>query len=359
MVAIMGTIIPVIVGLYIAFNPIETARVSLEEQAFDVKANAVKFNTQDFHEYLRQIAENDGVLVMGTSETGNMGGLNYFDMLNADTTIHRQFSRLGGAGRFFEVYIPLIVADPEAWQGVELMAFVNPTYWRVGLNSFQPHYFERYADKRIAFSHRSALEELGIWNNVYATYFESSPPTLLYASALERKMDALRDLFAVELRSLYQTPQNPFVPFATPKPLPNEATLKGYVDNIDTTYNVSHAFRAHRKRMWYPRLNSTSQFRNQVLRAFIQTCQQHHIKLTVVLGSYNGVMARAVRPEADVQEYETLLEDLRILLDEAGIAHIDVSETSYINGSYRDYQHHSKYGAYLKYQIIKAYYETH
>lgn len=356
--ALIGMVLPLIVGTYIYFNPIETSRIIPEEQAFDVKATAVKFNTVDFHAYLDQISQNNGVLVLGTSETGNMGGLNYFDLLNADPDIDRKFSRLGGAGRFFEIYMPLIEASPEAWEGVEIMAFVNPTYWRIGLNSFQPQYFNRYVDKRLAFEHRDALKETGAWDDVYSNYFSASNPTQLYASGLERKVEGLRDLFAVQLRSLYKEPEDPFMPFEKIPPLPDSATLLSYIDLIDTTYNVSHAYREHRDRMWYPKCNVDSDFRNHVLSSFIETCQQHNIKLTMVLGSYNGVMAAACRPPEDVEEYDQLLADLRVLIQDTGVDFVDVSETSYVRGSYRDYQHHSKYGAYLKYLILKEHYET-
>ena len=77
---------------------------------------------------LNSIKENDGYLVLGTSESNPRNKGNYYDFLNADTSLSCRFSVIAGAGRTACTYFPLILGNDNV-KNVKVLYYINPSYW--------------------------------------------------------------------------------------------------------------------------------------------------------------------------------------------------------------------------------------
>ncbi len=321
-----------------------------ENQFADIDAIEVKRNSPLFHHYLGQIRENNGFLLLGTSETGELGGANYWHWFNGDSTIQRKMSVLGGAGRCADVYLPLLAESLDRWKGVEVLLFVNPTYWRKGLNSPQQVYIERYLHKGLV-----ETTQLELVKHYDFKGFESilapQPTVTRWQNAASWVADGTRSWFYRDFKMalgeypfVYSSSVNGF------KPLTDTVEI---LAKIDTNLNVSHAFRDAQKKLWFPSIDSSSSYRSDVLSAFIRLSQAAEVDLKVIIGPYNQVLGVQTGQEAKVPLYEELHTELLDTLQKYSVETIDLWSLSYENNSFRDYQHHSQYGAYKIYKSLK------
>lgn len=322
------------------------------EQFVNIDALHIKKNTKYFHQFLKQVKNNDGVLVMGTSETGTLGGNNYWQMFNGDSLVRRKFSVLGGAGRCRDVYLPLMMASPEVWKGIDILLFVNPTYWRYGLNEPQNVYQTRYLDKGFLYSQSNSLTSINAWKGVYDDNFSNE--IIGAASAGGYYLDKVRSVFYNDYRIIKGNKEMPFE--AGLNKSYDFTKLQELKNQIDTTLNVSYHYYEHASQPFYPRYDTVSTYRSKILSKFIQQCENLEINLTVIIGPYNAYYAKAIGQEDKLLPYEEWHQEIQDTLNNHNLKSIDLWDMSYMNNSFKDYQHHSEYGAYLIYQRLKAYY---
>lgn len=328
----------------------DTSMYFPENQFADIDAIEVKRNSPFFHHYLDQIRANDGYLLLGTSETGLLGGANYWHWFNGDSTIHRKMSVLAGAGRCADVYLPLLAENPEKWKDVEVLLFVNPTYWREGYNDPHQVYIERYLHKGLVeIAENQLAEDYGF--SGYESILEKQALVTRWQHSLSWVADGTRSLFYRDFKmalgeypTVYSSAVDEF------KPLTDTVEV---LAKIDTNLNVSHAFRDAQKQLWFPSIDSSSSYRNDVLSTFIRLSQAAGVKLTVIVGPYNQYFAMHTGQEAKVPLYEDLHTELLDTLQKYSVNTIDLWGLSYEKNSFRDYQHHSQYGAYKIYKSLK------
>ena len=186
-----------------------------DQQYLTVAPIHVKNNDWIFEHFMNQVSENKGVLVLGTSESAWLAdrSYNYFDLLNLDEDLDRKFSYFGGAGRYSEIWLPLIVNKPEMWQKQEILVFVNPTYWRKGLNEVKPEYLNRYLSKDQVSKSRSELSEAGMYDLHFHEMMKSDNPVKAFARSISSKTDELRKAYFANYRSHYIDSKSPFTIF--------------------------------------------------------------------------------------------------------------------------------------------------
>ena len=94
---------------------------------------------------------------MGTSESSDLEGGNYYNFLNADTMLHSRFSILAGAGRTCGIYIPLLLQHRDEVDSMQIIYLINPAYWRTDLCEVNMEYWNRYTNN--AMIHHLKLTE--------------------------------------------------------------------------------------------------------------------------------------------------------------------------------------------------------
>jgi hypothetical protein len=116
------------------------------------KGIRIKSGSRLFYNFLEEIKQRDDILVLGTSETGNsLNGNNYYSLLNRDKEFNQSVHVLGGAGRSANIYFPLILDNPKAFKDLNIIYYINPTYWREGLNQFSIAYLNRYIESSLVY----------------------------------------------------------------------------------------------------------------------------------------------------------------------------------------------------------------
>ncbi|MDX2362264.1 MAG: hypothetical protein QNK23_15765 [Crocinitomicaceae bacterium] len=354
----------VLVGVLTVYLAIFTKDAGLEsggdQQHLDLKATHVKNNNAYFHKFMENIRNNDGILILGTSESGSIDGYNYWELLNADREIQKDFSVFYGAGRFCEMYFPLIVSEPELWRDQELLVFVNPTYWRVGLNESSETYQERYLDKNIVEYAIPQLKEEGL----YATFFEENhlkQKVSMYDLIGDYFDDHVHTLFYRNLGSGRITLFNEFTSMGPPLVSPNrinENTQDDLKALIDLKYNCTpHFMEAGVSEALMPVVDTASRYRYDALEGMFKLCEKYNINATYIIGPYNGVLAEQVSTEETKKNYLELMEELGAFFKEHKQQVIDLRDLSNVSGTFIDAQHHSGYGGYLIYQRIKKQYD--
>ena len=368
-VALIGVGLVVLFGIgwKLYLGPTENT-IKEEGQMLDVEINHLKTNDAYFHHFLRGIKKENGVLVLGTSESTVMEGINYYGLLNADTSLGRKFSAFSGAGRFAEIYFPLIASSPEEWKDLEVLVFVNPTYWRHGLSKVDTKsnkvYLNRYLTKELVASSKITLDEIGLYAPFFQREFGGST-SLTLRSRLDQWVDRnIRSLFYEDLRygQGFKEKKWDFIPIRRNTKLLNsidESFLDSLKAKIDPQYNCGPEYLSKLSGSpKMPRIDTVSTFRMEALEGMIKLSEKYGIRTTFLLGPYNGILADAVADPELIQDYEDVMNDIRALFEKYDQPFIDLGDLSYVNHTFRDVQHHSHYGGYLMYKGIKEYYEN-
>jgi hypothetical protein len=364
----IGVLASGIVGLiglisFLFINPesdslVPNSKYSSSDQYLTIDPVHVKKDDAYFHLFLDGIKKNDGVLVLGTSESGELNKFNYWELLNSDSTIEAQFSVLYGAGRSCERYIPSIINNPEHWNGIELLVFINPVYWREGLDRFNIEYHDRYMDypslrkARSTSKHKDQIDILfkggksitkaGPSENVNNFFDDNIYP--LYNKRLRTSMG-------------YKTQDiNHLTPFPSPinsQSPPAQKQLDAISSEINPTFNCSDEFLEKEENPTLTALNLSSEYRKTSLHYFISLCKENNIKATFIIGPYNRILAEKKGQSGVIRQYETLLNQIKKDLTKENMPFLDASTISSMNQTFIDQQHHSKYGGLKIYQLIK------
>lgn len=361
-ITVIGLIILLFVTIFLLSRPKQKMIERFgEEQFFCIKTNHVINNDSYFHHYLSNIKKNKGVLILGTSESGEFGGLNYHEHLNSDPSIQKKFSTFYGAGRFCEMYFPLIVENPEYWKDQEILVFINPTYWREGLNNSSEEYQTRYLNEHVVYSSKEELDKLNLFKPIFGDVYKSSdlPNTKKVNYFLDEN---LHKPYYENLRSFFIKKDSDFTPF---KINLNQQKMMtpDFIDSlkslVDPKYNTlpSYLKNGISSGLMF-KIDTSSQFRYNALRGMFAICQKYDINATYIIGPYNAILAKEVASEEIVNEYEALITNLQSFFKKHNQKVIDLTELSYVKHSFKDAQHHSEYGGYLIYQIIKKHYEN-
>lgn len=332
----------------------------IDKQHEQINALEVKDNTKAFRDFLITIKKDKGVLVLGTSESGNIDGYNYWELLNADPEIDRKFSVFYGAGRFCEKYIPLIQNNPEAWDGIELLIFVNPTYWREGLNSFHEEYQERYLNTTVIREARTNFADKKAFDQLFGG--GANTKTAGISDQINQFIDAnIHPLYYNNLNTALGnsivSPYTPFSEVATDiKQLTTPVKLDSIKHLVDSVHNCAPDHLAKNSPAHLVALNKESNYRFTALNQMILLCSKHNIKVHFVLGPYNGVASDSYLQTGTTNDYKRLVKKVAKLLTSSKQPFTDLSTLSHTTFTFRDQQHHSAYGGYLIYQGIKDFY---
>lgn len=326
----------------------------VNKQLYTVKGTHLKYNDEPYvSDFFNSIRKNDGYLIMGTSETTNIPDGNYFDFLNADSTIKEQFSVLGGAGRTCGIYIPVFLANKEYVRGLKIIYYINPGYWGHNLSTVQKAYWGRYSNYGLAKDVELTNEQLVKYYEPVQGYFDKLNFFEKQAFGLEYQLRSLKYMYFNDLR-LKLFPEEyerelVFVP-ARKSDL-NEFRNFGQIDveQIDTIINTKYSF--HNPE-WFASIDLKADYRYKELSAFVDLCTDLGIEATFVVGPYNERFIKDYAP-GSLSPYIDVTDNIKTLLEEKGIDYVDASIISNEPGIFRDVAHHSSYGAYLIYQQIK------
>lgn len=300
---------------------------------------------------LKGIKEHDGYLVLGTSETNELPNGNYFDFLNADTTIHAFFSVIGGAGRTPCTYFPLIQSN-ENVRNLKLLYFVNPSYWCNKLAKSNADYFHRYVSiteyRKANHPKDQDVDHILKVNRRNVRLSDRIvEPLSCMADRVRRKYH--QDLaFALDPTKFYHRltwADTAWINRKARNCTPPDSNQHNYSLNISSTFNVySYMLRP------YPE----EQYRYDELRTMVRLCREHGVDATFVVGPYNRAAFEQIHPEY-LNDIQLVVTNTIRLLEKEGAQYIDCSELSANPATFDDWQHPNSYGAFLIYQKIREY----
>jgi hypothetical protein len=269
-----------------------------------------------FFDLLKQIKKENGLLILGTSETGNfLDGNNYYHLLNRDTELDRKVYTFGGAGRNANVYFPLMLKNPDVFKGLDLIFYLNPTYWRKGLNGFSQGYFDRYVDPTLVATITEEAKSDGLYEG-FMSKTEIHPA--VKESEIEKWADAFQSLYYFNLVQLLAVNEDDntiiLSQYLTPE---REVLLK---DKIDLTHNVTPDFL--KKDFQFPPIDTNSTYQDELLLQFIKMCKKLEVNATIYLGPYNAIYCQQMNPEL-LLRYELQIEKIKALLHQNNMPYID------------------------------------
>lgn len=313
----------------------------------------VKNGNRIFYNFLEKVKQDNAVIVLGTSETtDDFEDQNYWCLLDRDTDLNRDFYPFAGAGRCSYTYFPLILDNPEAFKNLNLIYYVNPTYWRDDLNSFNTIYYDRYVNQSLALSVKSKATK----HKIYKTFFE---PGIAVNTAipfyLDRWVENYKSLYSYDFRMRTSgSSTNKKVKDISIQKNNIEKVFNNVKNEINLKFNATNSYL--KNQFPFPQINQESNFQDEMLIAFINLIKEYQINCTFYLGPYNGVYCKAMNPEL-ISQHDQVIEKIKETLNKEHVPYIDGSYQSTITGTFIDIQHISKYGAYLTAIDIKNYYE--
>ena len=308
---------------------------------------------------MRDIKKAKGVLVLGTSETGNeLNGLNYWGLLNLDKTVKPYFSVLGGAGRDYTVYFPIILKNPDLFKDLQILVYINPTYWRESLCNFDNHYFTRYVGLQLAANSKEIFKDKNIYEEFLkpARYGLVTIDSLSYSfnDKLMNAIDDFKSYFYYDLNRLINDNEK----ISGKRRIFDSMTVQqidSLKNGINLEYNALESFLASNTP--FPAIHQDCTFRYDGLYEFINLCIDYEINATFYLGPYNEVYGRRKNPER-LDAYKEVMNNIKLIINSSNMPLIDGSYISQVPGTFLDVQHISQYGAFLSAQQIKEHYET-
>src|SRR5690606_34772097 len=91
---------------------------------------------------------------------------------------------------------PLILDNPEAFEGLDVIYYINPTYWRVGLNQFREGYFERYVDASLVNRIKEKAQKKGLYEKFMKPVDDDPEP---FITAADHYVDAFKSYYYNDL----------------------------------------------------------------------------------------------------------------------------------------------------------------
>jgi len=300
---------------------------------------------------LNSIKANDGYLILGTSESNARAKGNYFDFLNADTSIHCGFSVIAGAGRTPCTYFPLIQSNANI-KGLKVIFFLNPSYGCNKLASSNVDYFHRYVSYTV-YSHANKPNNQDVENILKAN---SGLHSILnrVGDALSYYLDKFRrkyyqDLaFRADNAKFYEslTLLDSNMVCKCPK-----SCDRPEADQYNYQLNVGASFDVHSYTLWP---HPEESYRYDELRTMIRLCKERGVDIVFVAGPYNSIAYQKVHP-SELPKIQEVSKKMLQVLEEEGAEYVDCTDLSTVPGVFADWQHHTSYGGYLIYQKIRDY----
>lgn len=327
-----------------------TLRISPPQSIIEAPKGAyIKDGNRIFYNFLEKVKQTNSLLVLGTSETGNgLNGNNYYSLLNRDSSFNKSVYAFGGAGRCSNVYFPLILDNPEALKKTEIIYYINPTYWRKGLNRFDEGYFNRYVSKALIESvKKKAIEE-----GVYSKFMKSEE--VLYPAFFVRTLIDFKSLYYYDLNNVFVEKKKTTVCKNNLNTLYNSNDIEAIKNQINLEFNVTEDYLS--KNLDFPQIDTSTTYQYDMLETFIHLVKKYNINCTFYLGPYNEIYCMKKNPEY-LMEYREVLKKIKTILLSNKVDFIDGSDLSTVSGTFIDVQHISEYGAYLTALQIKKHYE--
>ena len=323
-----------------------------EGQLYTIRHQELRDNNQLYTDFLlKSVKRNGGYLVLGTSETNARPKGNYYDFLNADTSIHCLFSVIAGAGRTACTYFPLIQSNDNV-KNLKVIYFINPAYGCGKLAFSNEDYFDRYVSSAAYLDanrpKNQDVERILELNDGSLGWFDRVVELLSF------KTDKLRRKYYQDL-VFWMNPERfaqslVWLDSSKIAKLPN-ACAKPDESRYNYTLNVSANFDVHSYTLW-PHPEST--YRCDELRTMIRLCKERGVDVVYVMGPYNQKAYAKVHPD-ELPKIQAVSADLVKVLKEEEVPYIDCTDLSTEPGVFADWQHHNSYGGYLIYQRIREY----
>ena len=301
--------------------------------------------------FLNSIKQNNGYLMLGTSETNTLKDGNYYDFLNSDTDLSIRFSVIAGAGRTACTYFPLIQSNTNV-ENVKIIYYINPIYWTTQFSKNNREYFHRYLSysvyRKANHPHNAGGDAILQANKTGSSWTTAVVDQLEFTfNRAHRKYK--QDLWFSITSSDFEKSLNKFPAFRTL----NSYHHFGRIDSANYCFMYNMSDTSH-LRTYHFQVDTIARYRYDELQTMIALCRQHKVDLTFVIGPYNRKAFSELRPE-DIPHFDIVYNQIRHILDTEGCPYVDASDLSDVAGVFRDWQHHSSYGAYLLYLKIKEY----
>ncbi len=343
-----------LIGFFIPdFTPADINRQIYTLNGFNTKYN----DNTELSEFYKSIKKNNGFLILGTSETTDINGGNYFDFLNNDPDIDdSKFSVLAGAGRTCGIHIPLFLHHKSEVNSLKVIYFINPVYWRTDLCEVNMEYWNRYSNYKVCSELTLSQEESYTFFKPVTSYTDNLNWFMKASQYTEQTLRLARKNYFNNLRyHLY--PDEYASQFKYVSSSKYDYTNDSNFGNpnlalIDTTWNISKSFK---DKNWFKPINTSSQYRYEELTSFIKLCENLNVQTTFIIGPYNEQFIKQHEPNS-LAGYKTTTQNIKQLLIDNNVNYIDATNISPVIGAFHDHQHHSSYGAYLIYLKIKQHF---
>lgn len=355
--AYQGVVIAISLVVAVTFSYLvipEFKGISPAEQIYSVKGEALKYNDKGIiTDFFNSIKHNNGYLVLGTSESGELPDGNYYDYLNQDDEIKIKFSKLSGAGRTCGIYFPIFLNHANELKGLKIIYLINPVYWGSNLCKPEFDYWTRYVDYDQALKAAKKTDTPASVREIIKEYQATlnTPNRALHALiSVVRKTHAKfkRDLNFMVNPADYTTNLQQF-PYTN-----STANFWNYgqmdTASIDTLWNVKKDFMPH-KRM--SAINQDIDFRYRELEAFVELSKMVESDIIFLMCPANEIFIEQFDPLA-LPTYQTTNSKIKDLLNSHSAKVIDATSIGCETGTFIDNQHISSYGAYLIYKKIKS-----
>lgn len=324
-----------------------------QKQVYTINGFDIKFNDQStMHYFFKSIKNNNGFLCIGTSESTTLEDGNYFDYINADSSLNFKFSKLTGAGRTCGLFIPMLMLNRDVVKDLKIIYFINPVYWRTDLSNPLTVYWSRYSNYDINASTKFEDEnEIALFKPVQA-YMDILPIKDKFFETVENRIRNLRKPYFEGLRLKL----NPEEFIAKQEYVSTNKSLDSFknfgiidIEKIDTVWNIKKSFE---NKAGFKPIDTSINYRYEELESFVKLCDYLNIEAHFIVGPYNWRFVSEYDPKS-IEEYENCINNIKSILHENNSSVIDISYISYLPGTFMDYQHHSSYGAYLIYKDLK------
>jgi len=321
-------------------------------QLYTIRHQELRDNNPLYTDLLLQsVRRNNGWLVLGTSESNARPKGNYYDFLNADTSLRCGFSVIAGAGRTSCTYFPLIQSNANV-KGLKILFFLNPSYGCGKLAYSNVDYFPRYVSSAIF---REVNHPV---NQDVDNIIEANQPKMSWGIRVREWLACHTDRFRRKYAQDFVFTLNPakfsetltWLDSARVSRLPSSCARP---DSSRYNYelNVGASFDVHSYTLWP---HPESSYRTDELRTMIRLCKERGVDIVFVAGPYNEIAYRKIHPQ-ELPKIQQVSADMLKVLDEEGAEYVDCTDLSSEPGVFADWQHHTSYGAYRIYQKIRAY----
>jgi len=322
-------------------------------QWYTQKGKHFKYNdVGPISRFLQSVKKEDSYLVLGTSESIELNGGNYYRYLDYDPEQPDLFSYLAGAGRTCGKHIPMLLNHREIVDSLKVIYFINPVYWSKGLSKPNKEYWNRYNNYAMLQRVKMTEEErIRYYQEIEASYNKINWAQKIQYSA-EYWLREWRKPFFQDLNwqldpEAYLNDHRIVVKGRGHSRYPNFGKVE--LEKLDSARNVDKSYQVKTK----PKpIDVSTDYRYRELTSFIHLCQDLNVEVTYILGPYNERYFEAKAPEI-LPGFETCSDSIRQILQHERVDFIDATDISPVIGAFTDKQHHSSYGAYLIYQKIK------